>query len=452
MDPRSSGDPPCPRRPKARAGLSQQPAGGWLSLLPTLPPARPLQGRSTADFAVLGAGFTGLAAARRLAELRPEASVALLEARRAGEGASGRSSGFVVDLAGFIASMPAPHGERFVRLSRAGIERLRRQVAEGSIACDWDERGWLHVAAGEAGLASLGKLRHWLEGLGEAHDVLEGSALRETLGTAFYRRGIRLPGSVLVQAAALARGLAATLPDTVDLYEESPVVSIRQDPRRGRSWRLRTAAGELQAGALLLATNGETPSLGHLGQRLFPLLTFGSLSRPLSLAEQEALGGEREWGVLAQDPVGSSLRRTRDQRLLVRNHLAFARDGRPSPEMLARAQVEHRRALVRRYPALADLPFEHTWHGIMGISPNLYPYFGLLAPGLAAAAGYTGAGISMGTISGELLADLILDRDSPLLADRQALPGPRWLPPRPFLDWGIRIQVGRMNRSGGEAL
>ncbi len=93
----------------------------------------------------------------------------------------------------------------------------------------------------------------------------------------------------------------------------------------------------------------------------------------------------------------------------------------------------------------------------MGVSPNHYPFFGRLGgdrdhPRLVAAGGFTGAGIAMGTVSGRLLADLVTGTGSQLLEDRLRLPGPRWIPPEPFLTPGIRLRVAWMNAAAGETL
>ncbi len=422
---------------------------GWIeSLAPPTTPPRQLTGRLSAEVVVLGAGFTGLAAARRWAELRPGASVVLLEAQRAGYGTSGRSSGFLVDLAHFIARMRPDHADAYVRVARHGIAQLRQQMETHGIACDWDDRGWIHAAHGEAAARELPHLAAWLEARNEPYESLDRDALTHLLGTPYYRAGLRLPGSVMVQAAALARGLVAHLPPTVELFEETPALSIRR--ARG-GWDLETPSGSVHTENLLLATNAYTPNLGALGRRLFPLWTFGSLTRPLTLDEQATLGSESEWGVLAEDALGSTLRRTRDQRLLIRNGLTFDRNPRrePPPEKIRAA---HEQALAARYPHLAGIELDWTWGGALGTTPSRNLIFGELDRGLWAAAAYTGAGIALGTAAGALLSELALGEPSERsdrLGDLLALPRPAKLPPRPFLDWGIRWQVARMNRNAG---
>jgi glycine/D-amino acid oxidase-like deaminating enzyme len=117
-----------------------------------------------------------------------------------------------------------------------------------------------------------------------------------------------------------------------------------------------------------------------------------------------------------------------------------------------RVRSVHRRAFLARFPGLAEVGFSHTWAGVMGASPNRGHSFGEVEPGLFTAAGYTGAGIAMGTTAGTLLADLALGEDSQELRDMLALPEPAWLPPQPFLDLGIRWRVARMNASADETL
>lgn len=424
---------------------------GWIETLPPPPPARRLTGEQRADCAVLGAGFTGLATARRLAGLRPGWRVAVLEALRAGDGASGRSSGFVVDRAHFIARLPFETSRRYLELCRSGIDGLRALVQAHGIACDWDESGWLHAAAGEEGAAALPNLRAWLERLGEPFEWLDRAGLERVTGTSYYRAGIRLPGSVLVQPAALARGLAASLPPGVDLFEESPVTAIDVQDGEPR-FRIEAGEGTVLADRLFLAANGATPALGFLARRVFPLFTFGSLTRPLTAAEQEALGGEREWGLLAEDPMGSTVRRTRDQRILIRNSAWYTE--RLSVDEALRLDMRnlHRVAFNARFPGLAHVEFEHTWGGILGASPNRGHSFGEIAPGLFVAAGYTGAGIAMGTAAGRLLADLSVGEGSELLEAMLALPEPDRLPPQPFFGIGARFMVKQMNASAAETL
>lgn len=262
----------------------------------------------------------------------------------------------------------------------------------------------------------------------------------------FYRAGIRLPGSVLVQSGALVRGLAARLPSSVERHDRTPVLQLE---RQGSRWLITTPGGRVKSELVFLAVNGYTRRLGRLARRVLPLATFGSLSRPLSEREQEALGGEREWGVLAEDAMGSTVRRTRDQRILIRNSVAYSPRLAYSAAALAEAREAHRQAFAARFPMLGDVAFESTWAGVMGVSPSRSPLFGEVAPGAFYTGGFTGAGIAMGAVLGRLLVDLALGRSSSCLEDALALPGPTELPPEPFLSLGARFETWRMKRQAG---
>ena len=132
---------------------------GWLEILPPLAPANVARGNLKADVAIIGAGFTGLAAARRLADLWPDKRIILLEADRVGNTSAGRSSGFAIDQAhnirakNFADSLEAEHNQ--ITLNRAGQSYLREIVQERKIDCDWDERATSRANGAKIGRAHV---------------------------------------------------------------------------------------------------------------------------------------------------------------------------------------------------------------------------------------------------------------------------------------------------------
>ncbi len=418
---------------------------GWYAILPPPGPALTLAGEQNADWVVVGAGFTGLAAARRLAELHPEARVVLLEAQRVGFGASGRNSGFVVDVPHYEEALGLEGNRRMLRLARAGIASLGESVRKHGIDCAWAERGLLHGTVGDVGMAGLDGLCRGLDEMEELYERLDAPAVAAITGSSHYRAAVRLPGTVSVQPAALIRGLAGALPASVELFEDSPVEALHV----GETIRLECAGGAVRTPRLLLATNGFTPSLGFLRRRLFPMLTYASLTRRLRDDERAALGGESEWGLVPEERMGTSVRRTRDDRILIRNTVRYESRIGSGAVPPRRIRALHRDSFEARFPALHDVGFEYTWGGVMGVSLNNAQFFGGVAPGVYASAGYNGVGIALGTASGELLADLASGAESPLLRDIQALPGPAWVPPDPFLGIGARWTLRRRQRRAG---
>jgi glycine/D-amino acid oxidase-like deaminating enzyme len=421
---------------------------GWIALLPSPQPARRITSEQRADCVVVGAGFTGLALARRLATLRPEWRIVVVEAERVGFGASARNSGFVVDVGHYESKLGIEGNRRLTRLSRAGLEQLRLLVRTHAIDCAWVEGGRLHGAVGDLGMRCLERFCAGLEAMGEPYESLDAAAVSAITGSAYYRAAARTPGTVLMQPAALVRGLAAALPANVDLFEESPVQRIH----RGRTFQLDAGDSRVIADRLFLSANGFTPELGFLRRQVFALLTFASLTRVLTFEEQARLGGEKEWGLVPEERMGTTVRRTRDQRLLIRNTVRYTSRLQVNGGHRDQIRETHRRSLRLRFPMLPEVDFEYTWGGVMGMSLNNAHFFGQLDERLFAAAGCNGVGVALGTISGTLLADLALGEESALLRDMQALPRPAWIPPQPLLALGVRATLARASRRASEEL
>ena len=416
--------------------------GGWYAQLPA--PAQRLAGEQTADWVVVGAGYTGLAAARRLAEHRPGERILLLEALRVGLGASGRNSGFAIDLPHSVNG----YGEddhRLYRLCGAGVALLREAVEAGQIDCQWSERGKLHCALERSGLRELDALCAELDRLGAPYERLDGAALEARIGTPFYRAAVHTPGTALMQPAALTRGLAATLPETVEFFEETPLSAVEP----GRPVRLATPNATIRAGRVLLATNHPMMALAGLDKRLFPVSTFASLTRPLTVAEQAALGGEADWGVIPGQRMGTTMRYIQDRRLLIRNLFRYTPNFLAGEAAWRRIQAQHRRSFEARFPMLGAVPFEHSWSGALSMAQNGNGFFGQAGEGVLASLGCNGTGVGKGTIFGAMLADYAVGAGSDLLDDMLALPGPSRLPPRPIMNLAAPFVINRRQRLAG---
>ncbi|MDP6343318.1 MAG: FAD-binding oxidoreductase, partial [Alphaproteobacteria bacterium] len=245
----------------------------------------------------------------------------------------------------------------------------------------------------------------------------------------FYGRGIRVQGNALVQPAAMMRGLGATLPANVDLYEDSPVAELRPDD----GFRLVCPDGEVLARKLILANHVFAEEMGFVRYRTAPIATFASLTRPLTEDERRHTGAGEQFGLLPASPNGSTVRRTLDGRILMRNTLWYARDKRFGPELLARAERHHRDSVARRWPALAEVDFIATWGGIMGMTRNEGMIFGEIGDGLYAVLTTDAGPMTRGTAAGKLLAEQICGIDSEELRILQSVPRAALLPPDPIL-------------------
>ncbi|CAE6915227.1 Oxidoreductase [Pseudomonas marincola] len=417
---------------------------GWYSALNDLPAAKRLQGMQRADFAVIGAGFAGLAAARRLAEQLPQARIILVDAQRVGYGASGRNSGFVIDLPHkFALEHPDPaHKQRLLSLNRSAISQLQGLVTKHGIDCQWSHAGKYQGAVGPRGQAHLEHFAKLMDELGEPFKWVNGEALADVIGSQHYSQAIYTPGCYLMQPAALVNGLGCSLPENVELLEESPIQRLERDSNGG--WILHGSKGQITTPKLLLGTSIFTQEFGFLRNRLLPVMTFASWTRPLSDAELARFGGQLDWGLTPADHAGTTVRMTQDRRLIIRNtYKHVPKYGRSTSDAMREGvRNDHRKAFLARYPQLADVPFTHTWGGVYAISRNFTNFFGELQDNVYASACDNGVGAAWGTISGTLLADLAIGADSNQLRDIQAVTGmPSLNPPEPFLGIGVRSRI-----------
>lgn len=421
---------------------------GWAELLTARTAGRTLSGPHRASWVVVGAGVTGLASARRLAELHPDQEILLLDARLVGQGASGRNSGFAVAVShfpgGFKADQMASY-RRINRINQAGLDLLRSQVTELGIDCQWREDGFQHAAADRMSLQECSHFLHYLEALEIAHTPLDAGALTASLGTALYQTGVHVHKGALLQPAALVRGLADNLPANVRLHEQCAVLGIEN----GVPLSLTLQNGEIRTDRLILATNYEAPKLGFLRRYLAGVTLSGSFTRVLSNEELASLGSLKEWGILALHGGGATVRLTADRRLCVRNAAEYHGAALLSDTQLARRQTIHRIGFEKRFPQLAQIPFEYAWSGVEGISRNGTNFFGRQRDNIYFAGGYNGSGISRGTAFGTALADYASGTHSPLIDDCLAVAPGAWMPPRPFLDIGAFVTVRSRFRGVG---
>lgn len=416
---------------------------GWSAILPARRAQASLCQPITADWLIIGAGYAGLAAARRLAHNRPNERIVVLEAGEAGENASGRNSGFAIDVPHNVGSSTAEleKAGNYKLLMKAGIAHLDGIVKAHQIPCDWSEKGKYHCAAAPHLVETLLRQHaHELQVLGEPYEWLGPAELAKRLGTSFFQGGIYTPGCILLNPAALTRGLADSLPENVSLFENSAVTHLEC----GRLIRARTAQGAVSAGQLIIASNGSALQLPGFERQLFNVASYGSLTRPLTPEQRARLGDVEEWGVTPANAVsGATLRYTRDHRILIRQQFDFTPTLQVTESTRARVREQHKAVFLARFPQLAEVAMEHFWMGFFSITRNGAPRWGQIDSNRYAAVGCNGVGIAKQTIAGVTLADLACDVENDLIADMRELGEPRKLPPRPFLDIGVKSYLAK---------
>ncbi|MFJ3483139.1 NAD(P)/FAD-dependent oxidoreductase [Pseudomonas sp. NPDC090202] len=422
---------------------------GWFHLSPKRVARTAHYGISKARWVVVGAGFTGLAAARQLALNFPDDEIVLIEAQQVGFGSSGRNAGFAIDLPHDIGADDyigdVATAKISMKLNLTGQNILKDLIEKHRIDCQFRACGKYQAAVEDRGVAVLDAYRRGLDKLGQEYRMIEEQDLPGHIGTSFYRKALFTPGTALIQPAALVKGLADSLPANVTLYENTPITDVQY----GEKTVLSHAHGRIIADKLVLTNNAFAMSFGFLKGRMLPVFTYASLSRPLTQQEQDILGGNPYWGVIPADPFGTTLRRTPDNRLLVRNSFSFNSDGRSNPKYLQRFVKRHKASFDRRFPMLADVSFEYTWGGSLSLSRNHMAHFGQLANNVYGALCCNGLGVTRGTVTGTLLADWLAGKRSDLIDFLASAPGPNRNPPQPLLSAGVNLNLAWGQRRAG---
>ena len=425
---------------------------GWVAMLPPRTPRPSLNSTVTADIAVIGGGFAGLSAARRLSQLDPRLKVVILEAGEIAEGATGRNSGFIIDLPHEVSSedyggSDSDERRHDIKVHRIAIALARDLAVEKGWGKDiFDPCGKYNVAMGPQGDKHVVSYAKQLDQVKEEYRLLDAKEIAAVTGTSSFTSAIFTPGTVIIQPAAYIRGLADSFGGSVKLFENTPALSFE---RQGASWRITTPNGVVNAGKIILANNGHAQSFGIFRGVLMHVYTYASMTAAFDPAR---LGGERSWAATPAFPMGTTVRRVRGDdgdRILIRSRYTYNPTLQVSDGAIARAGRIHDRKFDARFPMLKGLQMQYRWAGAMALTWNGVPAFGEIEPGLFAAIACNGVGATKATASGIAAAEAALGVDSWLVQVFRGFAAPKRLPPQPFLTIGATANLSVKEWSAG---
>ena len=183
------------------------------------------------EWLIIGAGYTGLSAARKLGQLFPNQKILIVDAQLAGEGASSRNSGYLVDTTlndGFTSNKELENYKKKADIYKLGIEAVKKFIKEHQVDCDWNECGKYFASSKSEDKNILESFSETLSKLGFEHNLLFNKDLTKRLGTNFYNIALYTKGGILLHPGKLVRAMIDTLPENVELYENSLLLNWKK--------------------------------------------------------------------------------------------------------------------------------------------------------------------------------------------------------------------------------
>ena len=413
----------------------------WINQLSKRPNTQTVSKNEDCDWLIVGAGYTGLSAARKLSQLHPEKKIILVDAQLAGDGASGRNSGYLVDTTlndGFTSNKELSNYKKKTDIYKLGIDVLKKFIKEYQVSCDWNNSGKFFASSQYSDKKILQNFSETLSKLGFEHNLLSKDELKQRLGTSFYSIGLYTKGGVLLHPGKLVRAMIDVLPNNVILYENSTLIKW-QSIKNIILCKFKNAT--ITSKKIIFCTNGFLKSLGIKTNYNFPLTLTASMTRPLNEDEFKSIREPKEWGVLPVKPMGATVRMTKDRRILIRNTAEVHSPFKMSDTELKKRSINHKIGIKKRFPSLPDDIIESSWSGIVSRTRNSSQIFDKINDNIYVAGCYNGSGIGVGTLFGEQIAIKASGETSFEINTINARQKPTWLPPQPFLDLGVKARL-----------
>lgn len=409
----------------------------WLETLPaSITPTPSLQGSQTADVTIIGGGYTGLSAGYHLKRLNPTLDVRLIESEVCGYGASGRNGGFSMTLFGLTKGITKfRFDDQKARAAHTYMEQavdyLHEVITGNQIACDYERSGYLLVGTSPAQVKRIEHDFHIMQrwGLGGV-ERWGRSQLMAEFNTDKYQLGWFEPRCGILNPARLARGLKTLAEDQgVRIYEQSPVVRFGRDGSGG--FVVETEQGRIQSDYLVLATNAYSILFPELRKLQHPAFTHIVLSEPLSPRQYASIGWQRRMGIEDARDLIHYYRLTADNRIAMGGgDVSIGYQTDLSKDLNTKIFEHLEKHVVEVFPQLQGLRFTHRWGGPVSVTLDMAPVIGYLGEDKKAifAMGCIGHGVSMTTLNGRTIAELITgqqtERTEMFFVGRKVIPWP----------------------------
>ena len=373
----------------------------YAASVPQFPAQPQLLGSIEADVCVVGGGFTGLAAALACAEKGLD--TILLEGDCIANGASGRNGGQMIPGLNvyaheLVSLLGRDSAEALYLLAASARDRVHARIARHGIDCDL-RPCHVHLAARKKDLADFQReadFANRLLGDGSA-DIIAAADVGRHVAVGGYHGALLTPAGGHMHPMKYGYGLArAALAAGARIYEQSRVIGIAD----GAAAKVTTARGSVTAKHVLLACDADMGSVDPAaGKYTMPVLNY--------IIATEPLGAERAAALIPSGAAVSDSRFVLNYfRLSADHRLLFAGGEKYSVKPPADIASFVRPYMLKLFPSLRDTTIDYAWGGAVGITVNRLPQFGRRGNQLYAH-GYSGQGVLLATLAGELMADAI---------------------------------------------
>jgi gamma-glutamylputrescine oxidase len=406
----------------------------WMEDAPQ--PGESLRDEISADVCVIGAGYTGLSTA--LALRREGLEVVVLEAEIVGFGASGRNAGHLTptigkDLPTLLRMYSRERVRELLHLQETAISYVEDVIREHRIDCGYEATGTVIAAVHPRQHAAIDRAAAAAQSMGIPGELLDEAGMNRRDLPRGFTRGYFEPHGGLLDPGRYVRGLGRAARDAgAKIYERSRVAAIEE----GAASVVRTASGAVRCRHVVIATNAYTPLLGRLRTSGIRVQVQLFKTEPLSPEQLRAVGWRGREGIYTAHEILESYRLTGDNAIVGGSkHIrcGFGKHVLPDVDHVAARRIVD--AFRARFPELSNVKIAREWGGPIFLSLDFLPVVGRSTKrgSILHSVAYAGHGVALASYAGEMLADMLLERDGPgrVLWGRWNVPTPpeplRWL-------------------------
>jgi glycine/D-amino acid oxidase-like deaminating enzyme len=376
-------------------------------------------GEHAVDVAILGAGYTGLAAAYFIKKRFPDKRVVVLESQYVGFGSSGRNSGGVSGMLGHnYRNLKQKHGvEKSAQLqglmdqSFAIVEGL---IQEHHIACDYEKTGRMVVAETEKQKRLLEEEIEACQEIGGVATWLDKGEARNRFGSVDVQAAVRYPNEGISDPVKFLRGMREVVESLgAEVYEHSHCTHVEP----GEEVKLYTAGGIVRADKIVVATHAYPNPLKLFHYGVLPFYVYNIATEPLSQSQLDALHLPGRENTFTAKNLYWAVRPTADNRLIfIECDALYFYDIERDYSHWPRAYSRHHKLLVEKLPFLKDVRVTHAWGGRIGLTLDFLPSVGCTGKegNIYYSMGYNGQGLAFGQLAGKMIAALMAGEESEL--------------------------------------